>query len=67
LGKNEEPRLLLYVNEGDGAFEEVLVDDTHPTHHAKVGMVGDAELPSIVGKPYSPQNRVDLWLNRGGR
>jgi hypothetical protein len=65
LGNNPAPRMLVYLNRGDGTFEEVLVDDEHPTHHAKVGIIGDADLPSIVGKPYHPQSRVDLWLNRG--
>jgi len=65
LGKNERPRMLIYVNNGDGTFEEVLVDDTHPTHHAKVGMIGGARLPSIVGKPYHPESRVEMWINKG--
>ena len=59
------PRMIVYRNRGGGEFEEVLVDDQHPTHHAKVGVIGDGPLPSIVGKPYSPKNAVDLWLNMG--
>ncbi len=65
LGGNPAPKLLVYRNRGDGAFEEVLVDDRHATHHAKVGVIGEGGLPSIVGKPFSPENRVDLWLNEG--
>ncbi|MFO8007326.1 MAG: VCBS repeat-containing protein [Candidatus Brocadiia bacterium] len=59
------PRLLVYRNRGDGTFEEVLVDEGRPVHHAKVGVLPGSDLPSIVGKPYSPLSRVDLWLNRG--
>ncbi|MCK4284011.1 MAG: VCBS repeat-containing protein [Candidatus Brocadiae bacterium] len=64
LGKNESPRLLVYVNRGDGAFEEVLIDDRHATHDAKAGVLGGGRLPSIVGKPYQPGRQVDLWLNK---
>ena len=65
LGKNDDPMLLVYANKGGGEFEEVLIDNQHPTHHAKVGVVGDGPLPSIVGKPYYPQSQVDLWLSKG--
>jgi len=65
LGKNPDPKLMVYLNKGDGTFEEVLIDDRHPTHDAKAGAIGASALPSIVGKPYDPGRRVDLWLNRG--
>ncbi len=65
LGKDPNSKLLVYLNRGDGTFEEVLVDDAHPTHCARAGLLGDSRLPSIVGKPYSPGEQVDLWLNRG--
>jgi hypothetical protein len=64
LGRNPAPKVLAYVNRGDGTFDEVTVAEGVATHHAKVGILGDATLPSIVGKPYSPHSRVDLWLNR---
>jgi len=65
LGKNPRPRLMIYLNRGDGTFERYLVDDRHATHDAKAGLLGDAPLPSIVGKPYEPGRQVDMWLNRG--
>ncbi len=65
LGGNPDPEMLIYLNRGDGVFEEVLVDNAHATHHAKVGVIGEAALPSIVGKPYHPENRVEMWLNKG--
>ena len=65
LGKNPNPKLLVYLNSGDGTFEEVLVDDAHATHCARAGLLGDSALPSIVGKPYDPGQQVDLWLNKG--
>lgn len=65
LGKNPDPKLLIYLNNGDGTFEEVLIDDRHATHGARAGIIGESPLPSIVGKPYEPGRQVDLWLNRG--
>lgn len=60
-----DARLIAYRNRGDGTFEEVLLDKGRPVHHAKVGLIPGADLPSIVGKPYSPLSRLDLWLNKG--
>jgi len=65
LGRNPNPKLLIYLNDGDGAFEEALVDSGHPTHEAKLIDLGNAGRPSIVGKPFHPGNQVDLWENAG--
>jgi len=66
LGRNPNPpRLLIYVNDGNGAFEEFLVDAGRPTHEAKLIDVGKTGRPSIVGKPFHPGNQVDLWENVG--
>ena len=65
LGRNDNPRMFVYLNRGNGEFEEVAVDDPRPTHCAKVGIIGDNPLPCIVGKPYDPGRCVDLWINRG--
>jgi hypothetical protein len=64
LGKNTRPRLLVYLNQGDGTFEETAVHEPRPTHCARLGVIGDGPLPSIVGKPYNPGRWVDLWLNK---
>ncbi len=64
LGKNPSPKMIIYANQGNGEFEECVIDDLHPTHHAKVGIIGGGPLPSIVSKPYHPENRVELLLNR---
>jgi hypothetical protein len=65
LGANENPRMFVYLNRGEGRFEEHLVSEGHPTHCARTGVLGDAALPSIVGKPYNPGSVVDLWVNGG--
>ncbi len=63
LGRHANPRLFVYVNRGDGTFEEVLIDHGVATHCARAGVIGDGKLPSIVGKPYDPGRTVDVWWN----
>jgi hypothetical protein len=63
LGKNDDPRLIIYRNQGGGRFEEALVWRGIPTHEAKVGdLTGDGR-PDIVGKPYYPERHIDVWFN----
>ena len=63
LGKNPEPRLIIYLNQGSGDFEEVIIERGIPTHEAKVAdLTGDGR-PDIVGKPYQPERHIDVWLN----
>ncbi len=66
LGRNQNPRMFIYLNQGDGRFEEVLVWQGIPTHEAKVADLTGNGLPDIVGKPYVPEKRIDAWLNRSG-
>ena len=63
LGRNLHPRLLIYLNEGNGSFTEFLLDSEHPTHEAKVADIGNTGAIDIVGKPFYPKNQVDLWEN----
>jgi len=63
LGRNRNPRLLIYLNNGDGSFTEHLVSRGIPTHEAKVADIGNTGKLSIVGKPYMPLKQVDLWEN----
>jgi len=63
LGKCDRPRLIVYRNLGGGRFEPHVIDDRHPTHHAKVIRLAGAHLPSIVGKSFHPTRQVDLWVN----
>jgi len=63
LGRRENPRLLIYLNNGDGSFAEHLVSKGIPTHEAKVADFGNTGKLSIVGKPYMPLTQVDLWEN----
>jgi hypothetical protein len=65
LGRNPEPKVLIYQNKGGGAFERFVVDGNCATHDAKVGDIGNSGRVSIVGKPYNPGRQVDLWLNKG--
>jgi len=63
LGKNPEPRLIIYLNRGGGDFEEVVIERGVPTHEAKVAdLTGDGR-PDIVGKPYDPERHIDAWFN----
>ncbi len=63
LGRNQHPKLLIYLNDGKGSFTEFLVDSEHPTHDAKAADIGNDGAIDIVGKPFHPPPRVDLWRN----
>ncbi|MFC1719115.1 FG-GAP repeat domain-containing protein [Candidatus Poribacteria bacterium] len=63
LGRNPDPRLIIYLNQGDGEFEEIIIQRGIPTHEAKVGdLTGDGR-PDIVGKPFQPESHIDVWFN----
>jgi len=64
LGRNPNPRMLVYLNRGGGRFEEVLISEGIPTHEAKTGDLTGNGLPDIVGKPYSTDDsHIDVWFN----
>lgn len=64
LGTNEIPQHLLFVNHGDGEFEERTIATGVATHEAKaVDLSGDGR-PDIVGKSYGPDHHVDVWYNQ---
>ena len=66
LGKHDEPRHFLFMNRGDGEFEEQTVSTGIETHEAKaVDLTGDGR-PDIAGKSYSPDHHVDIWYNGAG-
>ena len=63
LGKNPNPRMFVYQNQGSGDFEPVLIQEGVPVHEGKVGdLTGDGR-PDIVGKPYHPDRHIDVWFN----
>lgn len=63
LGRNPDPRLIIYLNHGGGEFEEIVIQRGIPTHEAKVGdLTGDGR-PDIVGKPFQPESHIDVWFN----
>lgn len=63
LGEHDEPRHLLYLNRGDGEFREEVVASGIPTHEAKaVDLTGNGR-PDIVGKPWEPEQHIDVWYN----
>ncbi|MFP4580198.1 MAG: FG-GAP repeat domain-containing protein [Candidatus Sumerlaeia bacterium] len=61
LDKNQAPKLVLFLNDGKGSFEEMIIDCPQGTHEAKIGYFGGSKRPTIVGKPYAPNNQVDIW------
>jgi len=63
LGRNPDPRLIIYLNQGKGSFEEVVIQSGIPTHEAKVGDLTGNGRPDIVGKPYRPECHIDAWFN----
>ncbi len=65
LGKNETPEQFLFLNSGNGEFEERTIATGVPTHEAKaVDLTGNGR-PDIAGKSYGPDHHVDVWYNRG--
>jgi len=64
LGKNGNPRHLLFLNRGEASFEERTVATGVETHEAKaVDLTGNGR-PDVVGKSYGPNHHVDVWYNR---
>lgn len=63
LGRNPNPKLIIYLNNGDGVLTEHIIDGETRTHEAKVADIGSTGRPSIVGKPFKPKAQVDLWEN----
>lgn len=63
LGEHDTPRQFIFLNRGNGEFEERVIASGVPTHEAKaVDLTGDGR-PDIVGKPYHPERHVDVWYN----
>jgi hypothetical protein len=67
LGQENEPRILIFRNRGDGTFEEQVIPCPEGIHEGKLADIGNAGRPSIIGKPYSPYNKVEWWENLGPR
>lgn len=62
-GENDSPTHSVYVNRGDGTFEQNVIARGVPTHEARaVDMNGNGRT-DIVGKSYGPTHHVDLWHN----
>lgn len=63
LGRNPDPRMIIYLNRGGGQFEEVIFQRGIPNHEAKVGDLTGNGRPDIVGKPFQPERHIDVWFN----
>lgn len=63
LGENEDPRHLVFRNNGDGTFERELVASGVATHQAQAVDVDDDGRVDVVGKTYGPETHVDVWYN----
>jgi hypothetical protein len=63
LGENDQPTHYLFKNRGDGTFEKQTLAGGIPTHEAKAAdFTGNGRI-DIVGKSYTPDHHVDIWLN----
>jgi hypothetical protein len=63
LDKNDDPRHELFLNRGDGTFDQQSIATEVETHEAKaVDLTGNGK-PDIVGKSYGPDHHVDVWYN----
>lgn len=65
LGQCENPRLIVYANDGAAHFEKLIAAEGVPMHNAQVGDVNGNGRLDIVSKPYNPGNWVNIWWNRG--
>jgi hypothetical protein len=63
LGRKDDPKLYIYLNDGAGNLEEQVFENPIGTHESKVGTFGDNPRPSVVIKPFQPHNRIELWEN----
>lgn len=63
LGENATPQQFIFLNRGEGEFEERTVATGVATHEAKAAdLTGDGR-PDVVGKSYGPEHHVDAWYN----
>jgi hypothetical protein len=61
LGENDDPKQLLFENQGGGRFRERVLVRGIPTHEARLVDVDGNGVPDIVGKSYAPDIHVDVW------
>jgi hypothetical protein len=66
LGTNDnDAEHVTFRNQGNGTFEETVIERGVPTHEAKaVDVDGDGRI-DIIGKSYEPNTHVDVWYNQG--
>ena len=63
LGRNDDPKHLVFRNNGDGTFERQLIARGVATHQAQaVDVDGDGRV-DVVGKTYGDDLHVDVWYN----
>ncbi|MCE5240171.1 VCBS repeat-containing protein [bacterium] len=56
------PRVLVYLNRGDGQFEEHVISEGIATHEAKCADLNGNGRPDIIGKAYQ-ERHIDIWWN----
>lgn len=60
---DEKARHFVFRNQGNGEFEETIIECGVPTHEAiAIDLNGDGRT-DIVGKSYEPNVHVDAWYN----
>lgn len=62
LTGNHPPRLMIFLNRGDGQFEPQIISEGIATHEAKCVDLNGNGRPDIVGKAYQ-ERHVDIWWN----
>jgi NAD(P)-dependent dehydrogenase (short-subunit alcohol dehydrogenase family) len=63
LGTNDASQHILFLNQGEGEFEERVIATGVETHEAKAADLTGTGVPDIVGKSYTPDHHVDVWHN----
>ena len=63
LPNNGAPRIVLFLNDGQGKFFRHEIDNAGGTHESRLIHLAGSRLPSILIKPYAPHSRLELLEN----
>lgn len=60
---HNDPKLIVFENDGNGSFHETIIHTGRGTHEAKVADINGNGKLDIVGKSYGTNPHVDVWYN----